>query len=125
MADEILTVKGAAEVARNLRALVDRFPDLAAQGLNEQAELTMTDAKQNTPVEFGILKGSGKVSTFATRYKLAARLTFGTEYAVYVHERTELRHPRGGEAKFLEHAIQRAAARLPSDVAAFIAARMR
>ena len=83
------------------------IPVRAAAALNFVAEETMTDAKIHTPVKFGTLKRSGHVQ-HATARSLAARLVFGTEYAVWVHERTELRH-KNGEAKFLEHAVQRTA----------------
>lgn len=118
MAFEV-TVTGMAEVRRSLLALVEQLPARAAVGLNEVAEETMTDAKQHTPVKFGTLKRSGTVHKHATAADLTAALSFGTEYAVFVHERTELRHTVG-EAKFLEHALQRAALTMAEKIAAAI-----
>lgn len=97
-------VQGIDTVSENLRRLAASVPVRAAQALNVVAEETMTDAKERTPVDTGTLKRSGLVFQHATPGRLSAGLSYGTEYAVYVHERTELRH-RVGEAKFLERAI--------------------
>ena len=98
-------VTGIEQVSDNLRRLAQSVPIRAAQALNVVAEETMTDAKERTPVDTGTLKRSGKVHQHATPRRLSAGLSYGTEYAVFVHERTELRH-HVGEAKFLENAIK-------------------
>lgn len=100
-----LTLQGLTKVSDNLLQLVATLPAAAARALNVVAEETMTDAKQRTPVDTGTLRRSGKVHQPATPDVLSAGLSFGTDYAVYVHERTNLRHANG-EAKFLEHAVQ-------------------
>lgn len=105
-------------LSENIERLLHRYPTLAVQGLNSVAEETMTDAKERTPVKYGVLKRSGKVK-HGTLRNMAATLTFGTEYAVFVHERTELQH-QTGEAKFLERALQFAAVAFPERVAAYI-----
>lgn len=112
--DIVLT--GLDRVVNNLDRLAQLFPRAAAQALNAVAETTMTDAKERTPVRYGILRASGKVSRMATAGKLEADLTFGTEYAIFVHERTELRH-KTGEAKFLERALLKTAGTFPEDIA--------
>ena len=119
MAGEGFQIKGISEVSQALKRLALHFPYSAAKALNEIAEVTMTDAKERTPVEFGRLKASGNVSTHATPTRLAAQLTFGTEYAVYVHE-IPARHAVG-EVKFLENAVNKAAATFAQDVADGIA----
>ena len=111
------TVKGADVVSARLTQLARRFPMAAAVALNEIAEEIMTDAKEHTPVETGRLRASGKVSDMATPGKMEVRLTYGTEYAVHVHENLAARHPVG-EAKFLERAIDRRAGTLARDLAA-------
>ena len=114
-----LTLKGIDGVSRRLQALAARLPDSAANGLNIIAETTMTDAKDRTPVRYGVLKASGKVADHATARSLKARLSFGTEYAAAVHERTGVRHANG-EAKFLEHAIDQTAGTFARDLVALI-----
>lgn len=109
-------VKGISKTSAALRRLAAQAPEAAARGLNLIAEATMTDSKEHTPVQYGRLKASGIVAEHAEAGKLRARLAYGTEYAVFVHERTRLRH-RVGEAKFLERAVMRAARTFARDLA--------
>lgn len=120
MADEPVTVSGISGVSAGLRAFATMFSERAAVALNEIAEVTMTDAKDRTPVDTGRLMRSGFVSEYATASTLRATLAFGTDYAVYVHENLRARHTNG-EAKFLEHAVQKAAATFEDDLAKGIA----
>ncbi|MEV4806764.1 hypothetical protein AB0K18_42790 [Nonomuraea sp. NPDC049421] len=71
-------------------------------GLNHAAEETRTYAVELTPKDRGILRASAEVSVDPV--ELEAAISYNTTYAVYVHERLELRH-RIGEAKFLEKAM--------------------
>lgn len=50
-----------------------------------------------------------------------AMISFNTPYAAYQHERTDLEHPRGGKAKYLEGPLTEHA----PELAAFVAARVR
>lgn len=115
-----LEVTGHQAMSRRMLKLAALAPSSAAIALNEVAEETMTDSKEHTPVEFGVLKGSGHVFQHATPARMEAKLAYGTEYAIYVHERTELRH-EVGEAKFLENALNRTS----STIAKRITSKMR
>lgn len=62
-----------------------------------------------TPMDTGLLRRSGTLYDFGSYIIIA----FTAPYAVYVHENLEIAHPRhadnpdcGGEAKFLEKAVQ-------------------
>lgn len=119
-------VTGIEQVSANLAHIASRFTSAAAAALNEIAEATMTDAKERTPVDTGRLRASGKVEhakPLALVGNIQATLTFGTEYAVYVHERTQLRHAVG-EAKFLERAVAKTAVTFAADIAAGIKSRL-
>ena len=107
----------ASRVSDNLRRLAAKFPQAAAIALNEIAETTVTDAKEHTPVQYGTLRASGHVSETATPDDLSVTLAFGTSYAVFVHENLNAHHDVG-EAKFLEHAVQRTAVSFPERMAA-------
>ena len=117
MASDVFTVRGIDKVSAAVRRLAALYPLAAAQSLNEVAELTMTDAKDLTPYEHGVLKDTGKVSEQAVPAKLEAQLTFGTDYAVYVHEipPSRARHPHG-QWKFLETAVNKREATFSQDV---------
>ena len=100
----------------------------AAMALNEVSDETMLDSKGHTPVSpgGGTLRNSGKVSIYAVAYRLKTWLTYGTRYALYVHEippppqkspgGRSARHPHG-EWKYLEHAVNRTARKMATRVA--------
>ena len=116
-------VTGIDKVSNALRALAKSVPEQAAQALNAVAEETMTDAKMRTPVDTGNLRRTGKVHQHATPRRLSAGLSFGTEYALPVHEHPSKYSPPSWKAaeasgsgvhfspsgtgpKFLENAIK-------------------
>jgi len=104
----------------NIQRLIQDFPKEAASALHTEAEFVMTNAKERTPVEFGVLKASGQTHPPKVKAgEVSVALTFGgdaREYAIYVHENLHAFHPVG-EAKFLERAVLEAAPHLPSRVA--------
>lgn len=63
-------------------------------------------ADELVPVDEGILRGSQNVVPPKPLSKNpSASITYGgpsAPYALYQHERTDLKHPKGGQAKYLE-----------------------
>ena len=112
-----------------LGRLAQRMPRIAAKALNEVAELTMTQALELTPLETGRLKATGKVFHASAR-SLRARLTYGTDYALAVHEipappkkspggRSARHFPpygTGGQWKYLETPVKNRARTFTQDV---------
>ena len=109
-----VTLTGLSRATNQLRLLAELIPRQVAQALNEVAEETKTVAQERTPVEFGVLKASAKVD-HATAATLAATITYGTEYAIYVHE-VPARHVVG-QWKFLESAMNDRQGTFASDMA--------
>ena len=72
----------------------------AVDGLKAAAELVLTRAQ--VPVLSGRLRRSGKVTVDPATLEVA--ISFDTDYAVVQHEDMSQHHD-GGEAKFLENAI--------------------
>ncbi len=100
---------GVDKFAKALGALGKVASTDMAGGLFEEAEMIMGQSKRDTPVDTGRLRSSGTVQPPKIRATSAeVALTYGTDYAVYVHEIRGLNHPVG-KAKFLEDAINRAA----------------
>lgn len=90
---------------RDLKKIAGGVASAILPALTTEAELIMTDAKKNTPVDTGALRSSGLVTAKSN----AVELSFGgaaSSYAAIVHERLDLHHPVG-EAKFLENALNR------------------
>lgn len=91
----------------------DRLRNASKSALYEEAQILRTDAMEHTPVDTNALR-SHHYATLPEETGNDIVCEVGTggpakEYAVYVHERTELRH-KVGEAKWLEKAYNRRAA---------------
>lgn len=121
---------GGRTVAKNLKHLAAKFPVFAAKALNHEAEETMAEAKKLTPVKKGRLKSSGKVMPHASPADLVATLTYGTNYALYVHEippppqksdkgRSAM-HKSPTQWKFLETAVNARAKKFSQNIASDI-----
>lgn len=86
-----------------------RFPKRLKSGLRIEAEIDMTESKRRVPVEHGVLRASGYVSeTEQSGNNFYVELGYGgaaEDYAIVQHERLDFKHPRGGQAKFLESVI--------------------
>ncbi|MCD4558227.1 minor capsid protein [Schaalia sp. lx-100] len=61
-----------------------------------------TQSVQLTPIREGLLRASAAVSLHENR--ALAAVSFNTPYAVRQHEELGYRHPKGGQAKYLETA---------------------
>lgn len=92
-------------IAARLSALKKTGPQAVVIGMSALAERIMADAVRRVPVATGLLRSSGYIAP-PSRLSRGdqVELGFGADYAVPVHERTEVRHATG-EAKFLERAI--------------------
>jgi hypothetical protein len=79
-----------------------------SKGLSQDAavgaELILTEARDRAPKESGDLAASGRVRKNRGGVNTAA-VTFSGPYARWIHEHLWFKHPRGGEAKFLETAL--------------------
>lgn len=100
-------VRGTKLTMQALKNVAKRYPEATAKGLYEEGLEIMAEAQRRTPVDTGRLRASGRVSLPVRSSNPSITLSFGTDYGIYVHERTELRHPVG-EAKFLENAVKAA-----------------
>jgi hypothetical protein len=102
----------------------DKARTAGARALRTVAELIMTDAKRITPVEHGNLRNSGHVQDVKEiGDRLEVALGFGgpaAPYAIYVHERMDLRHKAGTSAKFLERPMLAWASKIEAQMASLI-----
>ncbi|WP_122262226.1 hypothetical protein [Ornithinimicrobium cerasi] len=77
-------------------------------------------ATQKAPIEEGILRGTGA----ASQDGLVGAVSFDTPYAARQHEELDWNHPRGGEAKYLENAMNQEAGTARALIAQAIRDRM-
>jgi hypothetical protein len=87
-----------AEVNWNGDTADRRATDAAEHGVKLGAEHILQVSRAVVPLEEGTLERSGVASTEG----LTAAVSYDTVYAVYQHERLDLRHANGRTAKYLE-----------------------
>lgn len=96
----------------NIKRLGKAYPEAMAGALYKLGVVILSEALPRVPVEFAVLRTSGYVSPpEGEGVKANVEVGFGTVYAVAQHERMDYRHPRGGEAKYLEKAVHAVAPR--------------
>lgn len=109
------------------KAAQQKALEAASKAMDVFAEHVVGDAQQMTPVETGALKGSGirgrsakqvaaDVPIEVSDTNIEKTIGFNTSYAAAVHESVTARHPKGGQAKFLEAAIRNNAPKLENFV---------
>lgn len=70
--------------------------------LMKAAEYVRGEAVQRTPIDEGTLRGSAAVKTVDAH---TVQVGFHTRYATRQHEELGWRHPKGGQAKYLESVL--------------------
>jgi hypothetical protein len=116
-------LSGVAEMRAKIDAFARQFPDKVGAALYLEAQIEMTESKRRCPVDVtehaphpGLLRSTGIVETPVREgKKIRVTLSYGTDYAVYVHEILTNFH-KVGQAKFLESTL--------NESAPFIAARV-
>lgn len=101
-------LKGSEEIARKIREYRDKYLEALGAALYQEGFEIWKEAVQRCPVETGLLRSSAYVAPPVDPKSPKVEVGFGTNYAIAVHERMDVEHPRGGEAKFLEHAVDQA-----------------
>lgn len=99
-----LQFRGIRAMERRLDGLMRRHPRAALNALRSEAEIELLEMKERTPVEFGVLRQSGRVEDVGT---IGIKWVFGgaaEAYAIPVHEDLEVFHSVG-QAKFVESVV--------------------
>lgn len=87
---------GAALCVANLKLIQKQFEKLGRQGLVDWANKTMVLSRSKyCPVDTGLLRSTAQVTVVKnTLTEFHVRLSYDTQYAVYVHE-IPMNHPYG------------------------------
>ena len=91
---------------RNLEAVRcfgSQFDEAIQAGLKEGGEAVLARSDEMVPVHDGEIVNSGEVRLDDLTVQVSYKTT-GYPYEVDQHEKLELNHPNGGQAKFLETA---------------------
>lgn len=102
-----LNIDGAEQVFKSLEDAAKKYPAAGAAAVYEEAMDVMSASVKLCPVDKGRLRSTAYVEPPRVSANPEARLGYGTDYGIYVHERTELHH-EVGQAKFLEVPLQAA-----------------
>lgn len=112
-------IKGVAGMVSTLQKIAAKFPDRVAAAMYTEGQVEMTESKRRCPVDTrpnasypytkaphpGQLRASGFVHDPERRGRqLTVTLSYGTDYAVYVHENPDAFHPVG-QWKYLESVL--------------------
>ena len=127
-------LSGTEELTKALSAFGGLAHKMLIGALYQEAEYIMTDAKKLTPWETGNLRASGHVVPpketdtevilgFGGPAGTGKGQTKNVGYALPVHERMDVNHPKGGQAKFLEVPMLAAAKNLESRLASYLRGR--
>lgn len=93
-----VTITGLDALTAKLKAMSPGVNAAAERQLNIVCEDLRGKAAQLAPVDTGDLRGS----SFAEVKGLDGIVGFQEVYALRQHEETQLNHPKGGQAKYLE-----------------------
>ena len=104
MARVNVQMTGDRALAAKLALLVKTAPQAVVLGMYALGERIMADSVRRTPVDTGRLRSTAYVAPPSMVEPGVVEMGYGTQYAVAVHERTEVAHSTG-EAKFLESAV--------------------
>ena len=95
---------GLNQVLANLNKEIRGIEGRTAKGLREAARLVRRDAQKRVPVDTGKLKASAYTRMIKGSSGPGTEIGFTAAYAIFVHERMDLRHAVG-TAKFLQYAL--------------------
>ena len=105
-------MQGTSRLIDNLQRLGQEAPRALGRVLEEVAMDVQNRATMMAPVEFGHLRESASTEISEAPGSIVATVGFNAttkdgkySYALIQHERTDFHHPLGGEAKYLEKAM--------------------
>ncbi len=98
-------IEGLDEAIKNMNKMFIKSPVAVSKALDKVANSVLAESIQLTPVDTGTLRRSQKVTNKKVGIdEVSVEVRADTDYAVYVHENLQARHPQG-QAKFLESAV--------------------
>ena len=75
-------------------------------------------SQRQAPVDTGDLRGSASTTVDVKLTKVVSEVGYNEEYALDQHEKLEYKHPRGGNAKYLEGPLKENQSRYIKEISA-------
>jgi hypothetical protein len=114
-----MRLKGLKTMTKNMTSFEkNRLPRAYRVAILKALLLVEAESMRRTPVDTGNLRssaGGNSRITKANRQGASGEMGYTANYAVHVHERTDLHHTNG-EAKFLQNAISAVLPKLPNEI---------
>jgi hypothetical protein len=95
-------VIGLKQIERAIKRHAPWIQDALLAALYEEALAIDALSVREVPVQHGVLKGSHFVAPSRSGTRSSVEVGYGTDYAVYVHERLDMQHKAPTKAKFLQ-----------------------
>ncbi len=96
-------------IAGNIMKVIERIEDVTPEALIFGVQPIFDRSQELVPVDTGTLRDSGFIETRPTSEGVGVFVGYGRFgkpfYAGFVHERLDVRHAKGKQAKFLEAAV--------------------
>jgi hypothetical protein len=107
MVDIAVACDSPEDMAEQLEAFANSFPQETSEALWEELTVVMNESKPLVPVDMGYLRGSGYVTdpVIMADGTIAASIGYSAEYAAAVHEILWKFHRPPTQAKFLEQPL--------------------
>lgn len=109
-----IDIKGFKEIYKNLNVTEEQIMKAAIKGMRITAQNILGESQKLVPVDTGTLQKSGNVKV--NQDALTATVSYNTPYALKQHEDATLKHPKGGEAKYLERPFNEKKGELENNV---------
>ena len=92
------------EILKRFKKIPDQMGKRVEEGLLAASNYLLRKSKQQVPIDTSNLKASGRVDPVKRKkgYVSAYAVHYTAAYAIFVHERLELKHRPPTKAKFLE-----------------------
>jgi len=101
-----LDIEGIDIVSKNLEGKLVEVKLVLKDEIYHMGQHLRSESVKQCPVDTGRLRASATVTPVKEEGDtFYVEVGYGTDYAIYVHERTELRH-KVGKAKFLEDPLK-------------------
>jgi hypothetical protein len=97
-----VNVIGADEIKRNLKIAGVKLGLSVRQGLIRAGLFLQRKSQEIVPIDTSTLKNSAGTRADGYNWDTVVSVFYTATYAVYVHERTKLKHKEGKSAKYLE-----------------------
>ena len=97
-------LEGVQRVMSQVNDLLGQMDDLTVEGMEDIVLDIGSRAAEKAPVKEGHLRESVEVDVETKGSEIIGEIRFTEKYAAKQHEHVQYRHPKGGEAKYLEKA---------------------